>query len=170
MVAISLLQPWATLAALGLKVNETRSWTTGIQGTLAIHASLGKMSKIRRLCAEDEHISAALNALGLGFDDLPRGGIVGLVRLDGVSRIIGPDAGLLLDNKMPTLNPAELSPQERAFGDYTPGRFAWAMSEARALEQLVACRGQQRLWMLPDLIRDKVYAALPQPEAQLVAV
>lgn len=159
MQAISLLQPWATLAALGLKKNETRSWKTGMQGALAIHASLGKKPSIEELCYSDEHISNALAAHGYTYETLPRGGVIGLVRLEGVARIVSPGSGPDLSTPGSIIDPATLTAQERAFGDYAPGRFAWEMSGARAFE-LVPCRGQQRLWMLPDIIRDQVYAGM----------
>jgi activating signal cointegrator 1 len=41
MKALTLLQPWASLVAAGLKTIETRSWSTRYRGPLAIHASKG---------------------------------------------------------------------------------------------------------------------------------
>jgi hypothetical protein len=38
MKALTLIQPWATLVALGEKQIETRSWDTKYRGPLAIHA------------------------------------------------------------------------------------------------------------------------------------
>lgn len=38
MKAITLMQPWATLVAIGAKRLETRSWSTNYRGPLAIHA------------------------------------------------------------------------------------------------------------------------------------
>lgn len=39
MKALTLWQPWASLVALGVKTIETRSWSTGYRGPLAIHAA-----------------------------------------------------------------------------------------------------------------------------------
>lgn len=39
MKVVSLMQPWATLIALGEKSIETRSWATKYRGEIAIHAS-----------------------------------------------------------------------------------------------------------------------------------
>jgi hypothetical protein len=39
MKVISIIQPWATLIAIGEKKFETRSWSTKYRGELAIHAS-----------------------------------------------------------------------------------------------------------------------------------
>jgi hypothetical protein len=41
MKVLSLTQPWATLAAIGAKKIETRSWSTAYRGPLAIHAAKG---------------------------------------------------------------------------------------------------------------------------------
>lgn len=38
MKVITLIQPWATLVALGEKKIETRSWSTNFRGRIAIHA------------------------------------------------------------------------------------------------------------------------------------
>jgi hypothetical protein len=38
---------------------------------------------------------------------------------------------------------------EYAFGDYTPGRYAWLLDQVRPLAQPVACRGYQQIWA-PD--------------------
>ncbi len=44
MKALTVMQPWATLVALGAKRIETRSWSTSYRGPLAIHAS-GRISR-----------------------------------------------------------------------------------------------------------------------------
>lgn len=150
--AISLLQPWAWLAAVGLKSLETRSWSTSFRGPLAIHASLGRRGAIRTLCEQDPFIRAALDAAGLSFDTLPRGGIIGAVELTDVLKmwdgfpqpLPAPATGLLkLSDAL------QLSEQQRAFGEYAPGRFAWRLNEARALPELIACPGALQLWTMP---------------------
>lgn len=39
MNALTLMQPWATLVAIGAKRIETRSWATRYRGPSAIHAA-----------------------------------------------------------------------------------------------------------------------------------
>lgn len=51
MRAISLLQPWATLVALGAKRRETRSWPTRYRGPIAIHASKGMPRASEEACS-----------------------------------------------------------------------------------------------------------------------
>ncbi len=58
MKAISLLQPWATLVAIGAKRIETRSWATNYRGPLAIHAS--KSPKMVNKLTWDEPFYSAL--------------------------------------------------------------------------------------------------------------
>jgi len=43
-----------------------------------------------------------------------------------------------------------LSAQEEAFGDYTQGRYAWVLTDARLIEP-VPLRGRQGLFNIPDL-------------------
>jgi activating signal cointegrator 1 len=69
MKAITIIQPWATLIALGEKKFETRSWATKHRGPLAIHA--GK--KIDKEVCQHEEIRAALARHGYTVDNLPAG-------------------------------------------------------------------------------------------------
>lgn len=50
MRAITLMQPWASLIALGAKRYETRSWKTHYRGPLAIHSSRDFSKASRALC------------------------------------------------------------------------------------------------------------------------
>jgi hypothetical protein len=124
MKAITLTQPWATLIALGAKCIETRSWRTFYRGPLAIHA--GK--KLPFWVFRD-----VLEAHGEfhGFLELPLGAIVATCTLVDCVRIT-------LDNVPPA--------PECVFGDYTAGRWAWHLSEVKALAEPVPARGRLGLW------------------------
>ena len=37
-------------------------------------------------------------------------------------------------------------PDEYAFGDFTPGRYAWVMEDAELFDKPVPARGKQGLW------------------------
>jgi activating signal cointegrator 1 len=144
--AASLWQPYATLAVLGLKRNETRSWYTSFRGPLAIHATAHTPADVLARCAADPHIVAALHKAGLSMTTLPRGAVVGVATVATVAQIQEHPqdfAGLVL-------HPDELSPQERAFGDYRHGRYAWGLQDNQALSLPVPCAGRQRLWQLPE--------------------
>ena len=55
MKAITIIQPWATLIALGEKQFETRSWFTKHRGELAIHAGKRSTAKYARCQKSRQH-------------------------------------------------------------------------------------------------------------------
>jgi hypothetical protein len=140
MKAITLWQPWATAITLGFKKIETRSWATSFRGPIAIHAAA---LNTRALAAASGEILDSLpyvrkvwNAQYPGWNDLPFGAIVGYADLTGcIEMTVG--------------NCLRLSEHERAFGDYTPGRFAWCLEGIRVLDDPIPCRGAQQLWNVP---------------------
>jgi len=130
--ALSLTQPWATLIAVSAKQYETRSWGTQYRGPLAIHASKGFPRYAIQACLT-QPFSRVLYEAGIRYPaQLPLGCIVAVcelescVRTEFASRII--------------------SDQEKAFGDYTPGRWAWVLKHVRKLDTPVPARGSLGLW------------------------
>ena len=122
MKAITLHQPWATLIALGLKTMETRSWSTKYRGPIAIHA--GKTI---------DHEVAEYLAERMGCADLPTGAVIATATLA----------------KVLTTGPALwgwLPDDEAEYGDFSPGRFAWALEDVQVLPEPIPARGQQGLW------------------------
>lgn len=83
-IALSIRQPWAWLIVQGYKDIENRGWVTGKRGPFLIHAAKGM--------TRPEYAAAMMVARGNGvtipaFEDLERGGIVGMADLVGcVSR------------------------------------------------------------------------------------
>lgn len=142
MKAITITQPFATLCAIKAKRIETRGWKTDYRGPLAIHAGKGCPSDFIYL-ANTEPFLSALKAAGYAlFSNLPRGAVVATCRLEGckiIERntkgwgIMGDQAWMLTD-------------QERAFGDYTPGRYAWLLADVQPLAEPVPARGALGLW------------------------
>lgn len=144
MKALSLTQPWATLVVTGAKRIETRGWETFYNGPLLIHASKGFPADAVALCRQEPFRSALLEAGINGPGDLPRGAIIGAVRLMGCERIRGyvvSVGGALIPPPEPELS----------FGDYTPGRYAWVLRDGMRLAEPVPCRGALGLWKGPDL-------------------
>lgn len=132
MKAITLWQPWASLVVCGFKQYETRSWTTGHRGTLAIHAAKRKPAPIGVTPEVTMAINTILRIYGIrSMDDLPRGAILGTVDLVQDFRT----------EKMPA--PDSL---ERQLGDYSPGRFAWVLLHPQKYRDAIPARGYQRLW------------------------
>lgn len=132
MKALSLTQPWATLVAIGAKKIETRSWNTAYRGELAIHASKGMPREAIR-CVTAEPFWSALSHY-LAQNEMPRGAVVATARLIDV---VPCDKYLRV---------AGISSNEQAFGDFSPGRFAWFLEDVAALPEPVPARGSLGLW------------------------
>jgi len=139
---LSLLQPWATLAVIGVKQIETRSWSTAHRGPLLIHASKGKAGEI---FANEFPFKKYIP----DFKQLPFGCIIGRVTLRDVIRI---GTGELSYTNDEMLN--RLTLEEKAFGDYTPGRYAWILQDAVTFKIPVAARGTLTLWEFDEAIID----------------
>lgn len=157
MRGLSLTQPWATLVAVGAKRIETRDWTTGYRGPLAIHASKAFPGDCRALCNE-EPFFRALNPLNgrRRYEDwysLPLGAIVAVVWLDGIIRCPTDQPGIVCGYQFPPPEP------EASFGNYEPGRYAWRLDGVVALPVPITCRGALGLWTLPS----EIEARLPAP-------
>ncbi|WP_339193155.1 ASCH domain-containing protein [Paenibacillus sp. FSL W8-1287] len=137
MKAITIIQPWATLIALGEKQFETRSWATKHRGELAIHA--GK--KIDREACQTEPIRSTLARYGLTADNLITGAVVAIVTLkDCLQSVDTWTDGYVLENG------SYVYPPEYEFGDFTPGRYGWLLSNVRWLPDPFPAKGQQGLW------------------------
>lgn len=129
MKVLSLLQPWASLAVLGHKKIETRSWTTAYRGPLLIHASLGKSGKSFAQFPEIQlHIPE--------FNHLPLGAIIGEVFLEEVIRFAGVGDAFL----------QSVTLEERAFGDFAAGRYGFILRDAVAFGEPIPAKGKLGLW------------------------
>jgi hypothetical protein len=167
MKAISLTQPWATLVAISAKRYETRSWQTKYRGEIAIHASAGFPIDARRLCIPPLGMgyvgpfSAALATAGLkgpvadgnriSTGQLPLGAIIAVLTLVDIT----PTGTLFSPHSLP-----DSGVNEEEFGDYSPGRFAWGLTNVRALKEPVPCKGSLSLWLVPPHVEAKVRAQL----------
>ncbi|TYA10973.1 ASCH domain-containing protein [Paenibacillus faecis] len=137
MKTITILQPWATLIAIREKRFETRSWLTKHRGALAIHA--GK--KIDYDACRVPEISAALARHGYKADNLPTGAIVATAQLiDCLKSVDTWTDGYELEGRRLIYSP------EYEFGDFTPGRYAWELTDVQQLTEPIPVKGQQGLW------------------------
>lgn len=152
MKTLSLWQPWATLFVYGAKRIETRSWqwpkSWPLPAVLAVHAtkSWGRghdRDDYEQLCAEEPFRTALFEC---GFRDggrvaveaIPLGAVVGIVRLVacvGTAQLVG---GLAFKGA--------LTERERAFGNYTPGRYGWVADRAQPFARIVPAAGAQGIW------------------------
>ena len=167
MKTITLTQPWATLIAVGAKRIETRSWSTGYRGPIAIHAAKGLADMSEQDLAELVAYEPFFTALGPArkvdagglLTDLPRGKVVAIAQLAGCCKIAHSSsaAGLASADSyyesilelvryrgyhiiMPPPEP------EYSFGNYAPGRFAWVLKDVRPLAEPIPARGALGLW------------------------
>jgi activating signal cointegrator 1 len=139
--SLSLIQPWATLVAIGAKKVETRSWATAYRGAIAIHASKGFPGDAQQLCYDREQYKRTLQGAGFqGHYDLPCGGVLAVAELvECVSTDVWrPPAGS----------------DEEAFGNYSPGRFGWKLEHVRRLRWPLYTKGSLGIWTLPRPITE----------------
>ena len=135
MKAISLLQPWAALVVMGGKKIETRNWATKHRGTILIHASHGKAGSI---FASEPPFKKYIP----DFKKLPFGAIIGEATITDVIRIE--------DIEMPDEIINRLTMEEKAFGDYSYGRYAWMLEDAVEFTVAIPAKGTLSVWEYPD--------------------
>jgi activating signal cointegrator 1 len=136
--ALPLWQPWASLVALGAKRVETRGYPPERLGLrvgqrIAIHAT--KTDRELRFCDQPffrDHVPDPAA--------LPLGAVIATCTLVRASQITAEKAAEL----------ARLNPREHAFGDYTPGRWAWVLGDVEQLLAPVPFRGSQGTFDAPD--------------------
>lgn len=175
MKALSLWQPWASLVAFGAKKYETRGWHTTHRGPLLIHASKRFARDEKDLCLE-EPFESALVAGGIkALSEMPLG--VLLCRVTMVDCLLIPEGTpsaekLFGDGVM--VRGVKLPPDgdERDFGNYTAGRFAWIFQDVELLPTPLPCKGMQGLFDVPsldELARRLAEMPPPAPAAPKVA-
>ena len=131
MKTLSLLQPWASLVVMGVKKIETRSWKSDYRGPLLIHASLGKKGSI--LSTESPFKKYIRN-----FESLPFGSVIGVVLLEDIVPI---EQLFLTGHEL-----ASLTMEEKAFGDYSKGRYAWLLTAPQIFDKPIPVKGTLGLW------------------------
>lgn len=154
MKAITLWQPYASLVAIGAKPHETRSWGTGYRGPIAIHAGLKPAHELDGITSE---------AICMAFDwlyepyktdisshirALPHGAVVATAMLAECWQVIKHTATAVVlrqsngvgEDKIPIDDPYLM------FGDYSIGRYIWALTDIRALPIPIPVKGKQGLW------------------------
>jgi len=149
MKVLTLTQPWATLVVIGAKKVETRGFNTKFSGESLISSSLKSHPDEKRIM-ELPYFKEALAGITL---PLPKGKIIGMVTVDGTfktenanSFFFEDDYGRWYDNTIKDRSLWELAWQkncerEKAFGDYSPGRFGWELWEPVAFTNQVPFKG-----------------------------
>ena len=153
MYAITLHQPWASLIALGIKTVETRSWPAPVrllERNIAIHAAKLVMRE------PGSAIDAAM--VGRVGEDwrgvIPAGMVVATATLAGMARVKrvnlvhncathepGTEAGCAVGKRETRIDP---------WGDFSPGRWLWFLTEVRPLPEPIPAVGRQAFWQWDD--------------------
>lgn len=143
MKVISIIQPWATLIAIGEKKFETRSWERKYRGELGIHAS----KKINKAVCEMEPFKSVLAEHGYTASNLPTGAIIATTNMIDCLEISRTHQGYVKLNseRKTSWNDPFMDENEYVFGDYTVGRFAWELVDVKQIEPIPA-KGQLGLW------------------------
>jgi activating signal cointegrator 1 len=118
--ALSVRQPWASLIVCGVKTVEIRFWSTEYRGNLFIHAAK---------TVDD----VAMRRFRL--DAPPTGSLVGAVELVRVE----PFTAASWD---------QLALEHLDLGSFSPGLYAWHLTNPRALESPIAYRGDRGLFSI----------------------
>lgn len=140
MKVITLIQPWATLIAMGEKKFETRSWSTKHRGDLLIHA--GK--KVDKFICQLAPFNAVLAKHGLKADTLPTGVIIAKSFLSHCYEVTSNHGHTALLEGGDVV----IESNEIYFGDYSEGRFVWELKDVEQIRHIPA-KGQLGLWNYP---------------------
>ena len=131
MKALTLWQPWASLVALGHKKVETRCWATRYRGPLAIHSALRRPDFLGQSCSTPE-FRELMRKLKIDMRTLPLGCVLCTVKLVAIA-----PTGQVYD---------DLSYQERVFGNYEEGRYAWFFENIEPCPAPIQVKGNRLLW------------------------
>jgi hypothetical protein len=153
MKALSIWQPYASLIAINAKQYETRSWATKYRGPIAIHAAAKSPAAVYRILDSDvvREIEKAIAPLAATAENighlrakcLPLGKVIAIANLTDCIEITPAFA-------------ASVSAEERAFGDWTLGRYAWKLESVNPLPFFIPAKGQQGIWNFQtDKINEK---------------
>jgi hypothetical protein len=142
MRCLSLSQPWASLVAIGAKRIETRSWRTTSIGPLAIHAAKALPRATADHAGSSPVCWETLRAAGLSPETLPRGAVIAVCRLIACIRT---DELRDAAHAGQRCNVA-VGAHEQAFGDYSPGRWAWVLTDIAPLPEPIPAKGALGLW------------------------
>ena len=134
MPAVSVMQPWASLLAIGKKTIETRSWATKQRGYMAIHSSA-------RMLPECRHYYQTLGLEEiLPAENMPLGSVIAIGRLVDVRPTSVPNAHIC--SKWVT----RLSVTEYILGNFGPDRYGWFFEDVVQLPRPVVCKGSLSVW------------------------
>ena len=126
MKCLSLMQPWASLIAVGAKTIETRSWKTNYRGELYIHASAktDKNSLTSIPIKETLENEELLNSCIIAKCELVDCKLMTKELIEEVKNI----------------------GNEYHFGVYEEGRYAWYLQNVEILNSPIEAKGKLGIW------------------------
>jgi hypothetical protein len=172
----SLLQPWASLVALGEKVIETRSRPNGYRGAVATASSARINVDDGALAFRDPDFAAAWKrhpGYAARSHDLPLGVFLSVSRFVAclpTENVIGELRGAEGRLLRPTVAGVSCGISESAFGNYTPGRSGYVFAETHRLVRPVPCKGMLGFWTIGEPFRTALLAAEVVPSSTIARV
>ncbi len=181
MKVLSILQPCASLCVTtdpktgkAYKQIETRSWDTKFRGPLLIHASKkwsqDQYNTMLHIGAEKPLAESGYHLVGVNksrshmMTNLPLGAIIGMVNVVSTfqSELNKVGNWYQIDKVTGKQFDWEMTEQELAFGDYSPGRYGWLLSDPILFKNPIPCKGNLGLWNLPENMYDIVIHKLEE--------
>ncbi|UIN38338.1 ASCH domain-containing protein [Methylobacterium oryzae] len=151
MRVISVWNPYASLLVHGHKLVETRGFPApkGLIGQRIGIASTKIVRPEQRDAMKDPVFARYYFETNLPRDieELPNGYLLGTVLLHSCEPISEEDL-------------EDVTEEEKVYGWWTEGRYAWRVREPDAFDDPVPVRGAQGIWTLPDAV------VLPFPRTQ----
>jgi hypothetical protein len=155
MKAITVLQPFASLLAIGAKHFETRGWATTYRGHLCIHAGKKPYPGLFSIPTIRGVVMAFNASVADTLQNLPYGAIIAVGELAECWQVTanlfcgGDKYAVELTGDAGTRE-VRISDKDYLFGDYSLGRYVWDIADVKMLPEPIPCRGQQRLWTVPE--------------------
>src|SRR5690606_28026518 len=133
----------SSLIAYGFKRYETRGWRTHYRGPIAIHA--GKyIDGVACAMVWEKYPS-----IWREISPFPTGKILAVAELMECW-MIGQDS--IFEDK--TYRAIMIDQQEKNFGWFAPGRFAWELANVHLLSKPIPAKGKQGLWNWDEVCAD----------------
>jgi hypothetical protein len=143
----------------GFKTFETRTWPAPasiIGQTIGIASTKG-IKPVQRAYFEDERFREFYAGTGMPpLDELPCGYLLGTVTIDESLRMT-PEFM------------EEVSEEEKAYGHWEEGNFAWRLEPRMTLEHPIPIRGAQGLYEWNGILPDGIEAQVSPSSAAQVA-
>ncbi|MCP1540003.1 hypothetical protein J2W79_005138 [Methylorubrum extorquens] len=151
MKVISVWNPYASLLAHGFKLVETRGFPApkALIGQRIGIASTKVIKPEQRDAMKDPAFARYYFETNLPreIEALPNGYLLGTVLLHSCSEITEEDL-------------EDVTDEEKLYGWWKPGRFAWRCRKPEPFAKPVPVRGAQGIWTLPDAV------VIPFPRAE----